>query len=269
MEVVAIRGQRGLAERTAVDVVKDLTREPSTGEFAVVLDGRGREIKCVVGTVRGHTSLCMTDDLPPGDDVRSNRVPIDDGGTIGKAGRMFETNDETSSLDQLLDRSFAGAGEHLGGIISPERRLSAGDLCRYLVGIRHLTVATTTAHGEPRRSAVDGLFLHGHFWFSTSAQAFKVVHLAQRPAVSAAHVIGDDGGVLVHGTARLVCGGPGEADELRPYWEGVYGGPPEDWVSTPTDARYVEIVPSTMFSYAFSREKFEGLIATIARDAPE
>ena len=181
---------------------------------------------------------------------------------------MFETDEEIAAIDLLLDRSYAGAGDHLGAIISPGRRLSARDLCRYLIDIRHLTVATTTTRGEPRCSAVDGLFLHGRFWFSTSAHAIKAVHLAQRPAVSAAHVIGDDVGVFVHGTARLVNGGPGEADPLRPYWEGIYGGSPEDWVSTPTDARYIEIVPSAMFSYAFSREKFEELVATIVGDAP-
>ena len=170
--------------------------------------------------------------------------PRDDGEAVGEAGRMFETADEVASLELLLDGSFAGAGEHLSGIISPQRRLSARDLCRYLVGVRHFTVATTTARGEPRCSAVDGLFLHGRFWFSTGAHAFKAVHFAQRPHVSAsaAHVVGDDVGVFVHGTARLVPGGPGGADTLRPYWRAVYGGSPDDWVLAPTDARYLEIV---------------------------
>jgi nitroimidazol reductase NimA-like FMN-containing flavoprotein (pyridoxamine 5'-phosphate oxidase superfamily) len=63
--------------------------------------------------------------------------------------------------------------------------------------------------------------------------------------------------VFVHGKARVVRGGPGEADELRHYWTEVYGASPEDWVTTPVDARYVEIVASSMYSYAFSRERFE------------
>ncbi len=175
------------------------------------------------------------------------------------AFRMFETADDLSSLDTLLGASFERAGAHLVGIISLERRLSAADLCRYLVGVRHLVVATVTANGEPRCSAVDGLFLHGRFWFSTSAQSFKAVHLEHRRALSAAHVIGDDVGVFVHGHAHVVPGGPGEADELRHYWTEVYGASPEDWVTTPVDARYVEIVASSMYSYAFSRERFEEL----------
>jgi general stress protein 26 len=172
---------------------------------------------------------------------------------------MFETPDELTSLDSLLVASFERAGPHLVGIISPDRRLWAADLTRYLVGVRHLVVATVTASGEPRCSAVDGLFLHGRFWFTTSAQSLKAAHLERRTQLSAAHVIGDDVGVFVHGHARVVRGGPGEADQLRHYWTDVYDASPEDWVSTPVDARYVEIVPSAMYSYAFSREGFEAM----------
>jgi general stress protein 26 len=177
---------------------------------------------------------------------------------MGHAFSVFESSEELASLDALLVASFERAGDHLTGIISPDRRLSAADLALYLVGVRHLVVATVTAKGEPRCSAVDGLFLHGRFWFSTSAQSIKAVHLERRSAISAAHVVGDDVGVFVHGQARVVHGGPGEADELRHYWTEVYdGGSPEDWVTTPIDARYVEIVASAMYSYAFSRERFE------------
>jgi general stress protein 26 len=172
---------------------------------------------------------------------------------------MFETSSDLASLDSLLLESFERAGAHLTGIISPDRRLSAADLSRYLQGVRHLVVATVTAAGEPRCSAVDGLFLHGRFWFSTSAESVKVVHLEHRHAVSAAHVVGDDVGVFVHGHARVVRGGPGEADELRHFWTEVYDASPEDWVRTPTDARYVEIEATSMYSYAFSRERFEAM----------
>jgi hypothetical protein len=171
---------------------------------------------------------------------------------------MFETPEELASLNELLDASFETAGAHLTGIISPDRRLSGEDLARYLVGVRHLVLASVNARGEPRCSAVDGLFLHGRFWFSTSGESVKARHLELRPATSAAHVIGDDVGVFVHGHARVVHGGPGEADSIRHYWTEVYeGGSPEEWVTTPSDARYVEIVPSSMYSYAFSRDRFE------------
>jgi general stress protein 26 len=179
---------------------------------------------------------------------------------------VFETASELTSLDELLDASFQKAGAHLTGIISSDRRLSAADLARYLVGVRHLVLATVSAKGEPRCSAVDGLFIHGRFWFSTSGESVKAKHLERRPAVSAAHVIGDDVGVFVHGHARVVRGGPGEADELRPYWTEVYDSSPEDWVATPVDSRYVEIVATSMYSYAFSRERFDELCERGASD---
>jgi general stress protein 26 len=178
---------------------------------------------------------------------------------------MFETDDELASLDALLERSFAGAGEHLAGIISEERRLSARDLTRYLEGTRHFVVATVTKAGEPRCSAVDGLFLHGHLWFTTSGDAVKAKHLEERPALSAAHVVGDEVGVFLHGHARVVRGGPGEADMIRHYWTELYESSPEDWVATPLDARYIEVIPNSMYTYAFNRERFEAIIAENAR----
>ena len=174
---------------------------------------------------------------------------------------MLETSSELVALDALLAESFDRAGDHLTSIISPDRRLSAADLSRYLVGVRHLVVATVTSAGEPRCSAVDGLFLHGHFWFSTSGHSFKAHHLERRPALSGAHVVGDDVAVFAHGRARVVPGGPGGADELRHLWTEVYHASPEDWVPTSTDARYIEIVPSSMYSYAFSRDRFEEMCA--------
>jgi hypothetical protein len=170
---------------------------------------------------------------------------------------MYETVEELDALDALLAASFAGATDHLTEIITNDRRLSARDLSTYLVGVRHLTVATVTANGEPRTSAVDGLFLHGHFWFTTSGHAAKAVHLAKRPAISAAHVIGDDIGIFVHGQVRTIRGGPGEADAIRHCWIEVYDSSPEEWVATPEDMRYYEIVPTKMFTYAFDRERFD------------
>jgi general stress protein 26 len=180
---------------------------------------------------------------------------------------MFESPSELTVLDALLAQSFDRAGDHLTSIISPERRLTAADLARYLVGVRHLVVATVTEESEPRCSAVDGLFLHGHFWFSTSAHSFKAHHLERRPAMSGAHVVGDDVGIFVHGKARVVHGGPGDADAIRHYWTDVYGASPEDWVSDPSDARYIEIVPSSMYSYAFTRERFEALCAAVPEES--
>ena len=49
---------------------------------------------------------------------------------------MLENPAEIDRLQQLLDRSAAGAGSHLRGIISDERRMSATQLTERLQGMR-------------------------------------------------------------------------------------------------------------------------------------
>ena len=75
--------------------------------------------------------------------------------------RMLETPEEIDRLQQLLDRSAAGAGPHLKDIITDERRVSAEQLCQRLQGMKLLVVATVTADGRPLAGPVDGYFLHG------------------------------------------------------------------------------------------------------------
>ncbi len=116
---------------------------------------------------------------------------------------MLETPEELDNLQQLLDRSMAGAGEHLSGIITGERRLSAAQLAGRLQGMRLLAVATVTADGRPLAGPVDGYFLHGTFWFSSGRNSVRMRHLAARPAVSATHMPGDELAVTVHGRAEL------------------------------------------------------------------
>jgi general stress protein 26 len=116
---------------------------------------------------------------------------------------MLETPDELGNLQQLLDRSAAGAGGHLRGIITDERRLSAEQLAGRLTGMRLLVVATVTADGRPLAGPVDGYFLHGTFWFSSARDSVRMRHLAARPAVSATHLPGEELAVTVHGRAEL------------------------------------------------------------------
>ena len=116
---------------------------------------------------------------------------------------MLETPEEIDRLQQLLDHSAAGAGPHLAGIITGERRLSAAQLAGRLQGMRLLMVATVTADGRPLAGPVDGFFLHGSFWFSSGRNSVRMRHLAARPAVSATHLPGEELAVTVHGRAEL------------------------------------------------------------------
>jgi len=173
---------------------------------------------------------------------------------------VHETPEELADLQSLIDAGFARAGGLLTSIIAPERRLTAAESVAYLTGVKHLVVATTTSQGDPRVSAVDGLFLHGSFWFSTSRDALKARHLRARPAVSAAHVVGDDLAFFAHGHAELTAGGTPESAQLAPYWREVYdGSAPEEWTPTPEDAVYVRIVAHTFLTYCFNRSRYDEL----------
>ena len=166
---------------------------------------------------------------------------------------MLETPEELGNLQQLLDRSMAGAGEHLRGIITGERRLSAAELAGRLPGMRLLVVATVTADGRPLAGPVDGYFLHGTFWFSSGRNSVRMRHLAARPAVSATHLPGEELAVTVHGQAQLVdLSGPAGA-ELRQAmldWYVPRQGPEfETWLDA-LDAVAARIEPEKIFTFS-------------------
>jgi hypothetical protein len=114
---------------------------------------------------------------------------------------MLETQQELDALQAVLDASMAGAGPHLRGIITDERRLDARQLSERLQGLCLLVLATGTADGRPLAGPVDGYFLHGTFWFSSGTRSVRMRHLAARPAVSATYLPGEELAVTVHGRA--------------------------------------------------------------------
>jgi general stress protein 26 len=166
---------------------------------------------------------------------------------------MLETPEELDNLQQLLDRSMAGAGEHLRGIITGERRLSAAELAGRLPGMRLLVVATVTADGRPLAGPVDGYFLHGTFWFSSARNSVRMRHLAARPAVSATHLPGEELAVTVHGRAELVELRDPAGAELRQAmldWYVPRQGPEfETWLNA-LDAVAARIEPEKIFTFA-------------------
>jgi len=141
---------------------------------------------------------------------------------------MLETSDEIDALQALLDASHAGATGHLQGIINEDRTLTAEQLVALLTGMKVLSVATVTARGEPRISALDGHFLHATWTFSTSGTSAKAQHLARRPATSVAHIDGEDLALFSHGQAELIAPGPAR-DEVEAHWTAHYGSSPWSW----------------------------------------
>lgn len=139
---------------------------------------------------------------------------------------MRETEDELAAIQRLLDASFARASPHLTGIMSEPRRLSAQRLVGELPSPAVLNVASVTARGEPRVSAVDGHFLHGHWYFTTARESPKAAQLAARPAISASYTPRDGFGVFCHGRAVVLDKAADSAEwaMLDAHWVQTYGG---------------------------------------------
>ncbi|MGS2592019.1 pyridoxamine 5'-phosphate oxidase family protein [Streptomyces hebeiensis] len=172
---------------------------------------------------------------------------------------MRETPDDLHRLQALLDASLARSTAHLRSIISSERTLTAEQLTGVLTDMCTLALSTVTAKGEPRVSGVDGHFLHGTWHFGTARGAAKARHLAARPAVSAAHMRGEDLGVFTHGTAEVLNPRDGEpaADwpDLLAYFRDFYGDDAFDWDN---DVVFYRLHPQWMAVFAPDLAKLGG-----------
>lgn len=135
---------------------------------------------------------------------------------------MRETGEDLAALQDLLDRSYRTAGEHLRGIHTAGRRMTARQVADRLQGMRLLVVATVTADGRPLTGPVDGIFHRGSFCFGTDAGAVRARHLRRNPAVSATHLPSEDWAVTVHGRAVPAGTTPADPDGLRSVLLDVY-----------------------------------------------
>jgi general stress protein 26 len=162
---------------------------------------------------------------------------------------MLETPDDLVRLQTLLDASHARSTEHLRDIIRDERTLTALQIAALLTGMRVISAATVTAHGEPRISAMDGHFLHGTWTFSSSRTSAKAHHLADRPAVSVAHVDGEAMAVFSHGRAVELSGD--ELAAVDAHWTAHYGSSPMSW----GDVVMWRLDPTWMVGYAWKRDE--------------
>ncbi len=144
---------------------------------------------------------------------------------------MHETPEDIVALQELLDRSYAGAGAHLRSITTPERRLGAEDLVEVLTGMCLLVVATVTADCRPMAGPLDGIFYRGAFHFGTSPQSVRYRHLLARPQVSATHLPREEVAVNVHGRAVPIDVHAPEARGFRETLFEIYGPRfgEEDW----------------------------------------
>jgi nitroimidazol reductase NimA-like FMN-containing flavoprotein (pyridoxamine 5'-phosphate oxidase superfamily) len=135
---------------------------------------------------------------------------------------VHETAADIADLQDLLDHSYEASGPHLRRIITPERRLDAGEVAERLTGMCLLALATATADGRPIVGPVDGIFLRGAFHFGSSPDSVRFRHIRARPHVSATHLPGEELAVTVHGRAVPVDVRSEAGAELRQTLLEVY-----------------------------------------------
>jgi len=114
---------------------------------------------------------------------------------------VHESRADIEALQQVLDKSYAGASAHLLSIHTPERRLAADQVAERLSGMCLLALATATADGRPLVGPVDGVFYRGAFHFGSSPDSVRFRHIRSRAHVSATHLPGEELAVTVHGLA--------------------------------------------------------------------
>ena len=123
---------------------------------------------------------------------------------------MHETPEDLARLQELLDRSFAAAGDHLAGIFEPKQRLTAEALTERLTGIFEMHLAVTTSDGAPLVAPIDAQLFRGEVWFGLPPQSVRAPLVKRDPRVSASYTDGSFA-LIVHGVARPVE--PGSAKE--------------------------------------------------------
>lgn len=168
-----------------------------------------------------------------------------------KLHKMKETAAEVTELQALMDAVYPGSTAHLRSIITGQQQLSAAALVRVLTGMCVLSLATVTAKGEPRISAVDGHLLHGRWVFTTSGSAAKARHLRARPAASVAHLDGERIGVFTHGAVEFLTPEHPDFAEIEEYLVGHYGESPTVWGP---DIVYLRLQPTWMIGYGDERK---------------
>jgi nitroimidazol reductase NimA-like FMN-containing flavoprotein (pyridoxamine 5'-phosphate oxidase superfamily) len=168
-----------------------------------------------------------------------------------------ESADDLAALQQLLDRSFASASEHLKSIMSEPRRLTAERLAADVPSPAVLNIATVSARGEPRISAVDGHFLRGHWYFTTAEDSPKARQLRAQPAISASYTPRDGYGVFCHGRAVELEPGP-ERQMVIDHFVQTYGQSPEEWG---TAIYYARIDAAWLVGFAMTDEEMAAIEA--------
>jgi len=166
---------------------------------------------------------------------------------------MRETDADIERLQQLMDETLSHAGPHMVGIVTPERRLRASQLVRFLSGMTYVAFASVPPAGDPRASPLDSLFVRGRFTFATDGSTERVVNLRHNPACSVVHLVGDTIAVVVHGAVEWIPRDHADHDEIHSIWNSTYASDPYSWGD---EIILFRAEPAAMWAYAQNPSAF-------------
>jgi hypothetical protein len=157
---------------------------------------------------------------------------------------VHESDQDVETLQRVLDRSFARAGDHLRSVFHNHRVMSAADVVATLQGVFVLHLATVSNLNRPVVAPIDGLFYRSRFLFSAPESAKRVSHLRRRPFVSATYTQGQSECIIVHGRAVEV--GTAET-HVRTFFEEIYGSEVFEASARPGFTAFIE--PNFMVAF--------------------
>jgi general stress protein 26 len=135
-----------------------------------------------------------------------------------------ETSAELEELQALIDRSHKRMKPHMRSIVDPvQHALSAKQVVRLLDGMKTIAVAAPAPNGDPLVAPMEGIFLHGRFYFSSGNDAVRIQGLRRRPRASIA-CFGEHFVINAHGHAELMSKGHPDAGEIDAIFKAQYGG---------------------------------------------
>jgi hypothetical protein len=165
-----------------------------------------------------------------------------------------ETAKELATLQALIDRSLRRTGPHMKAIIHPGKySLNAKQVVKLLDGIKTVAVAAPAPNGDPLVAPMDGWFLHGKFFFSSSGDGVRIRGLSKRPRASIAYFDGEKFLINAHGPVEMMFKGHPEVDEIDAIFDRHYGSSAFDWSD---EGVYVRLDADRFFTYSRTPKEF-------------
>ena len=140
------------------------------------------------------------------------------------------------------------------GITHPDKyALTAKQIVKLLEGMKTVAVAAPSPTGDPLVAPMDGWFLHGKFFFSSSADAVRIKGLRHLPRASSAYFDGERFLINAHGPVTLMFKGHPEVGEIDGIFRQHYESSAFDWSD---DGVYVRLDADRFFTHSRTPEEF-------------